>query len=72
MQFKSPIVTEILAPLGPPIVIPVHNIRTTSALIEWEEIPHAVQYKLAAWSRDDKHYGLYYLRILQKHGPFRP
>ena len=50
---------EILAPLGPPIVIPVHNIRTTSALIEWEEIPHAVQYKLAAWSRDDRHYGLY-------------
>ena len=53
------IVIVILAPLGPPIVIPVHNIRTTSALIEWEEIPHAVQYKLAAWSRDDQHYGLY-------------
>ena len=54
---KSFVMLFFSAPLGPPIVVEPHNIRTTSALIEWEEIPNAVLYRLRAFSKSSDDYG---------------
>lgn len=39
--------------------MPNRTIRTTSAVIEWEEIPEAAMYHVSAVSKDSDAYGLF-------------
>ncbi|CBY31468.1 unnamed protein product [Oikopleura dioica] len=48
------------APLGPPIKVPNHTVRTTSAVVEWEEIPTAISYKVFAKSLHSDSYDVHY------------
>ena len=39
------------------MTVPNGTIRTTSAVVEWEEIPEAAMYHVSAQSTDSEEYG---------------
>ena len=46
------------------MTVPNGTIRTTSAVVEWEEIPEAAMYHVSAQSTDSEEYGNYTLTYM--------